>query len=78
MSWKDNVVYNQSDNKVMVRTDGDLIYVICKSQEEQDSVVKYLSTESCKLEDYEVWEDEKVILTFRVHDGDESEKVYLN
>ena len=76
MSWKDNVVYNQSDNKVMVRTDGDLIYVICKSQEEQDSVVKYLSTESCKLEDYEVWEDEKVILTFRVHDGDESELMF--
>ena len=78
MSWKDNVVYNQSDNKVMVRTDGDLIYVICKSQEEQDSVVKYLSTESCKLEDYEVWEDEKVILTFRVFEKYEEEKDYLN
>lgn len=78
MSLKDNVVYNQPDNKVMVRTNGDLIYVICNSQEQQDSVVKYLSTESCKLEDYEVWEDEKVILTFRVFEKYEEEKDYLN
>mgnify|MGYP003116127571 FL=1 len=78
MSLKDDVVYNQPDNKVMVRTNGDLIYVICNSQEQQDSVVKYLSTESCKLEDYEVWEDEKVILTFRVFEKYEEEKDYLN
>ena len=75
---RDNVVYNQPDNEVMVRTNGDLIYVICNSQEQQDSVVKYLSTESCKLEDYEVWEDEKVILTFRVFEKYKEEKDYLN
>ena len=68
MSWKDNVVYNQSDNKVMVRTDGDLIYVICNSEEQQDTVVKKMTTDNCLLESYEVWEDEKVILTFRVLD----------
>ena len=31
---KDNVTYNHADNKVMVRTDGDLIYVICHKQEQ--------------------------------------------
>ena len=32
---KDNVTYNHADNKVMVRTDGDLIYVICNKENQQ-------------------------------------------
>ena len=65
---KENVIYNQPDNQVMVKTDGDLIYVICNSEEQQDTVVKKMTTDNCLLESYEVWEDEKVILTFRVLD----------
>ncbi|SVE42791.1 uncharacterized protein METZ01_LOCUS495645, partial [marine metagenome] len=29
MKLKDNVVYNRPDNEVMVRTNGDYIYIIC-------------------------------------------------
>ena len=65
---RENVIYNQPDNQVMVKTDGDLIYIICNSDDQQDTVVKKMTTDNCLLESYEVWEDEKVILTFRVLD----------
>jgi len=66
---KDNIVYNNSDNQVMVKTEGDLIYIICNSEEQQDTVVKKMTTDKCSLESYEVWEDDKVILMFRVLDN---------
>ena len=65
---KDNVIYNQSDNQVMVKTNGDLIYIVCNKEEQQETVVKRMTTDNCMLENYEVWEDEQVILTFRVLD----------
>jgi hypothetical protein len=65
---KQDVIYNQSENQVMVKTEGDLIYVVCNSEEQQDTVVKRMTTDNCILESYEVWEDEKVILMFRVLD----------
>ena len=37
---KDDVTYNHVDNKVMVRTDGDLIYVICNKEDQQKKVIK--------------------------------------
>ena len=36
---KENAIYNQSDNQVMVKSNGDMIYVICNSDEQQDKVV---------------------------------------
>ena len=65
---KDNVIYNQSDNQVMVKTNGDLIYIVCNKEEQQETVVKRMPTDNCILENYEVWVDEQVILTFRVLD----------
>ena len=65
---RENVIYNQPDNQVMVKTDGDLIYIICNSDDQQDTVVKRMTTDNCLLESYEVWEEEQVILTFRVLD----------
>ena len=68
---KDDVTYNHADNKVMVRTDGDLIYVICNKEEQQKKVIKKMCTDNCILEDYEQWdegEDMKWILTFRILD----------
>ena len=34
MGMKDNAVYNQPDNEVMVKTNGDMIYIICKDEEQ--------------------------------------------
>jgi len=68
---KDDTTYNHADNKVMVRTNGDLIYVICNKEEQQKKVIEKMCTDTCILEDYEQWdegEDMKWILTFRVLD----------
>jgi hypothetical protein len=68
---KDNIVYNKHDNQVMVKTDGDLIYIICHKEEQQDNVVQRMTTDNCLLEHYEEWDDDddkKWILTFRVMD----------
>ena len=39
---KDNIIYNKSDNRVFVKTDGDLIYVICNKESQQETVVLVL------------------------------------
>ena len=77
---KDDVTYNHADNKVMVRTDGDLIYVICNKEHQQKKVIKKMCTDNCILEDYEQWdegEDMKWILTFRLI-GEYDKKTELN
>ena len=66
---KENVVYNGPDNAVMVRTNGDYIYIICKEEKQIQSVMKRMTTDTCYLSDYEEWdkdEDMKWILTFKV------------
>ena len=68
---KSNAVYNQWDNMVMVKTNGDEINVICNSEEQMDKVVKRLSTDTCLLSGYEEWDkgkDKKWILKFLVCD----------
>ena len=55
----------------MVRTDGDLIYVICNKEDQQNKVISKMCTDNCVLEHYEEWDDGddmKWILTFRVLD----------
>ena len=69
---RDDVVYNKWDNQVMVKTQGDLIYIVCHKQEQQDNVVKRMTTDNCLLESYEECDegkDKKWILTFRVLDN---------
>ena len=68
---KDNTIYNRPDNKVFVKTSGDLIYVICNREKQQEAVIKRMTTDNCMLEHYEEWDegkDKKWILTFRVLD----------
>lgn len=77
---KDDIVYNNPDNKILVKTNGDLIYVICNKESQQKKVIEKMCTDNCVLEDYEQWDDGddmKWILTFRVLDEYEK-KVELN
>tara|TARA_B100001564_G_C20297789_1_gene515531 strand:- start:361 stop:588 length:228 start_codon:yes stop_codon:yes gene_type:complete len=69
MGLKPDVTYNRPDNKVMVRTNGDLIYIISPSDKQTDKIVKRMTTDSCELVDYEPWEDETVILTFQISEN---------
>ena len=71
MSYKDDTVYNQWDNEVMVKTNGDMIYIICKDEEQVQPVMSKMTTDTCILSDYEEWDegdDMKWILTFKVLD----------
>ena len=71
MKLKDNTVYNYPENEVLVKTNGDLIYIICNKESQQDIVVKKMVNDNCMLESYEVWDegdDMKWILVFRILD----------
>ena len=71
MRLKDNTVYNRADNLVYVKSEGDLIYVICNKESQQDMVVERMTTDNCILDSYEEWDEDKDmkwILTFRVLD----------
>ena len=68
---KDNIIYNRVDNKVFVKTNGDLIYVICNKESQQEKVINKMTNDNCILESYEVWDegdDMKWILTFKILD----------
>ena len=68
---KDNTVYNITDNKVFVKTNGDLIYVICNKESQQEKVIKKMTNDNCILESYEEWDEDddmKCILTFKILD----------
>jgi hypothetical protein len=75
MNLKDNTVYNRPDNEVMVRTNKDYIYIICRNEEQVQPVMDKMNTDTCFLSDYEEWDegdDMKWILTFKVTDDSES------
>ena len=68
---KDNTIYNRPDNKVFVKTNGDLIYVICNKESQQEKVINKMTNDNCILESYEEWDegdDMKWILTFKILD----------
>ena len=71
MNLKDNTVYNRPDNQVMVKTNGDLIYIICNKESQQDIVMQKMVNDNCILESYEEWDEDddmKWILVFRILD----------
>lgn len=68
---KDNIIYNQADNFLYVKSEGDKIVVVCNRESQQEDVMKRMITDTCVLDSYEEWdedEDMKWILTFKVLD----------
>jgi hypothetical protein len=68
---KDNTVYNHPENEVLVKTNGDLIYIICSKESQQDIVIQKMINDNCILESYEEWDEDddmKWILVFRILD----------
>ena len=51
-----------------IKASGNKITIICSSKEQEDFVIKNMSTPYCMLDEYEVWEGEQTILTFKVLD----------
>ena len=66
---KDNTIYNNAENKLYVKTNGDKIVIICSKESQQEQVIKRMTTDDCILDSYEEWDDDvdmKWILTFRL------------
>ena len=77
---KDNTVYNYPENEVLVKTNGDLIYIICNKESQQDIVIQKMVNDNCILESYEEWDEDddmKWILVFRLLDR-YKEEIELN
>ena len=71
MGMKENTVYNQYDNAVYVKTDGDKINIIWNKENQMQKVISKMTNRDCIFEGYEEWDEEedmKWILTFRVLD----------
>ena len=43
MGMKENIVYNQYDNAVYVKTDGDKISIICNEEDQIQKVIKNMN-----------------------------------
>ena len=75
MKLKSNIVYNQPNNQVMVKTDGNKIVIICNTEEDLDKVHMRFSKRNTNtfLVDYEEWdegEDKKYIVTYEIKKDD--------
>jgi hypothetical protein len=66
---KSNAVYNHWDNLVYVRTDGNMIHVICHKEEQMDAVNERFHGTGNEFVGYEEWDegdDKKWIMTWKV------------
>jgi len=72
---KSDVVYNHWENLVYVKTDGDMIYVICDTKKQVDTVnERFYGTGNILVEYEELEKDDrtKYIVTYKVPvDGEE-------
>jgi len=66
---KPDTVYNQADNKVFIKSNGEEIVVICDTDEKLQHVQKKFHEAGNSIIDFEEWdegEDKKYIVTFAV------------
>lgn len=66
---KSDVVYNQADNKVFIKSNGEEIVVICDTEEKLQHVQKKFHESGNSIIEFEEWdegEDKKYIVTFAV------------
>ena len=64
---RDNVIYNQADNEVYIKTNGDKTVIICNTEKQLEEVIDRMWN-NCIFIEYEEWdegEDKKFIVTFQ-------------
>ena len=69
MAMKSDVVYNQADNKVFIKNNGEEIVVICDTETKLQHVQKKFHEAGNRIIEFEEWdegEDKKYIVTFAV------------
>jgi siroheme synthase (precorrin-2 oxidase/ferrochelatase) len=66
---KSDIVYNQADNKVFIKSNGEKIVVICDTEAKLQHVQKKFHEAGNRIIEFEEWdegEDKKYIVTFSV------------
>ena len=66
---KSDVVYNQADNTVFIKSNGEEIIVVCDTEEKLQHVQKKFHESGNSIIDFEEWdegEDKKYIVTFAI------------
>jgi|TARA_R100000501_G_scaffold6058_1_gene13254 siroheme synthase (precorrin-2 oxidase/ferrochelatase) len=66
---KPDTVYNQADNKVFIKSNGEKIVVICDTEAKLQHVQKKFHEAGNRIIEFEEWdegEDKKYIVTFSV------------
>ena len=69
MAMKSDVVYNQADNKVFIKSNGKKIVVVCDTEAKLQHVQKKFHEAGNRIIEFEEWdegEDKKYIVTFAV------------
>ena len=69
---KSEQIYNDSENMIYVKSQGDKIITVCNTMEQVDSVKERFQNSNNYLVDYEEWDegkDKKYILTWQISDG---------
>jgi len=64
---RDNIIYNRPDNEVLVKTEDGKLYIICHKEEQMQKVMSRMTTDDCKLVEYEEW-DGQFLMTFEVRE----------
>ena len=69
MNMKSDTVYNQADNKVFIKSNGEEIVVICNTEEKLQHVQKKFHEAGNSIIEFEEWDegkDKKYIVTFSI------------
>ena len=73
IKYKSDFIYNEADNKIYVKSDGDKIIIICNTMKQVDQVKERFHETHNYLIDYEEWDEDKhkkYILTWQISNGD--------
>ena len=74
---RENVVYNEADNLIYVRSLGDKIFIVCKDEDQINKVQTHFHKAGNVMLEFEEWDegdDKKYILTFQC--GENVELIY--
>ena len=62
---KHDKIYNRPHNEVLVKSEDGKLYIVCHKEEQMQKVMDRMTTDSCKLIEYEEW-DGQYLMTFEI------------
>ena len=53
---KQDKIYNRPENQVLVKSQDNKLYIVCHKEKQMQQVIDRMTTDNCKLTDYEEWD----------------------